>query len=103
MGSEIRETRKNGEPGFHGKILESDPPSRLVFTFIVPGGETTKVSYDIESQGEMVTFKITHVGNDRDSKEYKSTSIGWAAIVSGIKTLLETGKTLDKDSVSDLF
>ncbi|NNF00582.1 MAG: SRPBCC family protein [Pyrinomonadaceae bacterium] len=103
VGSKIIETRDTGEPGFHGEILESEPPRRLVYSFVVPGREASKVTYEIASHGQMVTLKVIHAGYDKDSAEYKSTSNGWSAIMSGIKTLLETGKPLDKDSIYDLF
>ena len=102
-GSKIVETRDNGQTGFHGEILESNPPNHLAYTFIVPGRGESNVTYDIESHSDTVTLTVTHVGYERDSEIYISLSNGFAAILSGLKTILETGESLDKDSVENLY
>ncbi len=103
IGSEIKEIHENGKVGFRGEILESKPPKFLKYTFVASEQIETVVTYEIESVGDTVTLTTTHIGFERDSKYYKSTSIGWAAIHSGLKTLLETGESLDKDSVNRLY
>jgi len=103
VGSEIKEIKDVDEPAFQGEILESDPPRRLAYTFCVPGEPDTEVSLTIESEEETTKLTIEHSGYEKDSKFYKSTSLGWSAICSGLKTLLETGSSLDKNDMEKLF
>ncbi len=103
VGSSIKEINESGKVGFHGEILESDQPNRLSYSFITADEIETVVTYKIESAGDIVTLTTTHVGYEKGSKNYQSTSVGWAAIHSSLKTLLETGESLDKDAVSELY
>jgi len=103
VGSTIREVKDVDAPFFHGEILESDPPTRLAYTFLVDGEPDTEVSLTIETEGETTKLTIEHKGYRKDSKFYKITSLGWAATCSGLKTLLETGDSLDKDEMGKLF
>lgn len=103
VGSKIVEIHKNGKQGFHGEILKSNPPKLLSYSFMTSAGIKTVVTFEIESIGDTVTLRTTQVGYDRNSTNYKSTSVGWAAIHSGLKTLLETNEALDGDSVYGLY
>lgn len=103
VGSDIKEIHENGKVGFHGEVLESEPPKYLKYSFIASEEIETVVTYEIECAGDTVTLTTTHIGFEKGTKPYQSTSIGWAAIHSGLKTLLETGKSLDKDNVYKLY
>lgn len=103
IGSKIKEVKDVDDPFFYGEILESDPPRRLAYTFCVSGEPDTEVSFTIEGEEGTTKLTIEHSGYEKDSKFYKSTSLGWAAISSGIKTLLETGSPLDKNAMEKLF
>jgi hypothetical protein len=41
-----------------------------------------------------VKLTVTHTGYAPGSKEFNGISEGWPAILSGLKTLLETGRPL---------
>ncbi|MEZ5428520.1 MAG: SRPBCC family protein [Pyrinomonadaceae bacterium] len=97
IGSSIKETMQNGKPGFEGEILKFDPPRLLSYSFFVKDEEKTKVTFEISKQGEAVKLTTIHEGYERGTKEYESTGEGWAVILSGIKSLLETGKPLALD------
>lgn len=103
VGSKIKEVKDVDDPFFQGEILESDPSKRLAYTFCVDGEPDTEVSFTIEAENGTTKLTIEHKGYDKDSKFYKSTSLGWAAISSGIKTLLETGEPMDKNAMEKLF
>ena len=103
VGSEIKEVKDADEPFFHGEILESDPLRRLVYTFLVSGEPDTEVSFTIEAEDGTTKLTIEHKGYAKESAFYKNTSLGWAAICSGLKTLLETGSPMDKDEMGKLF
>jgi uncharacterized protein YndB with AHSA1/START domain len=54
----------------------------------------SKVTFDIEPFGETVKLTVVHDDFVRDSEMLKGVRDGWPAILSGLKTLLETGETL---------
>ncbi|GAB2607554.1 metalloregulator ArsR/SmtB family transcription factor [Streptomyces capparidis] len=94
-------------------VLESDPHRRLSYTWHtftpewarVAGvdGETlaaiaaeqrSKVTFEIEPLGETVKLTVVHDGFPPGSTVREMVQHGWPALVSGLKTLLETGETL---------
>jgi uncharacterized protein YndB with AHSA1/START domain len=83
-----------------GQVVESEPPRRLVVTWVPPADEgneakTSRVTYDIEAVGKAVRLTVTH--DELDSEMFESVSFGWPAVISGLKTLLETGKPMPTD------
>jgi uncharacterized protein YndB with AHSA1/START domain/DNA-binding transcriptional ArsR family regulator len=87
-----------GTPIFEGENLEVDPPRRLVQSFRALWGEdvksegTSRVTWEIEPVGDSCLLKVTHdqLREDANTQLYG----GWPMILSGIKTLLETGEML---------
>jgi uncharacterized protein YndB with AHSA1/START domain len=82
-----------------GENLEVDPPRRLVQSFKalwsddVKAEGTSRVTWDITPVGEdAVALTVTH----DELREGANDEIygGWPQILSGLKTLLETGETL---------
>lgn len=99
QGSEYRA----GVPGVvdisSGENVEVDPPRRLVQTFTALWSEdvkregTTRVTWEIEPVGDdSCRLQVTHdqMGEDANSQLFG----GWMMILSGLKTLLETGEDL---------
>lgn len=83
-----------------GEIIEIEPPLRLVTTFrslCVPGHEDTlsRVAWEIEPLGDVCKLTLTHSDLPEDEKYRDDLFTGWAKILSGLKTLLETGKPLE--------
>ena len=80
-----------------GKVVESTPPRRLVYTWARPSeaDDTTKhsrVAIDIEPHGDgLVRLTVTHEDLEKDPKMLAGISSGWPKILSNLKTLLETG------------
>lgn len=82
-----------------GENLEVDPPRRLVQSFNalwsdqVKSEGTSRVTWEIEPVGTSCRLRVTHdqLGETADSELYG----GWPMILSGLKTLLETGEDLD--------
>src|SRR5262249_7628945 len=89
-----------GEPTDVGEILEADRPRRLSYTFRpVRDNEmkrepASKVVFRIEPHGKLVKLTLTHEGFIAGSKLLDGISKGWPAIMSGLKSLLETGTAL---------
>jgi uncharacterized protein YndB with AHSA1/START domain len=94
---------KSSVPGVidiaEGENLEVDPPHRLVQSFTalwsdeVKGAGTSRVTWEIEPVGSSCRLRVTHdqLADDASSEIYG----GWSMILSGLKTLLETGELLD--------
>jgi uncharacterized protein YndB with AHSA1/START domain len=82
-----------------GENLEVDPPRKLVQTFRALWSDEVKdagysrVTWEIEPVGSSCMLTVTHdqLPGDANSELYG----GWMMILSGLKTLLETGETLD--------
>jgi len=89
---------EDGEVYLEGEIVEAERPSRLVHTFHVvdepePAAEApSRVTWEIGAEGEACRLVLTHEGMGEATEEY--TAGGWAYILSGLKTLLETGQPL---------
>ena len=100
-GSPYRYKRNHGGSMHRGTILEADPPRRLVQTFEHDlseehGGGTddvSKVTWEIAPMGEVCKLTLVHEYKS-ESKSYESSGVGWPMILSGLKTLLETGAQL---------
>jgi len=81
-----------------GENLEVDAPRRLVQSFNALWGEdvkaegTSRVTWEIEQVADSCRLVVTHdqLAEDANNQLYG----GWPMILSGLKTLLETGETL---------
>jgi uncharacterized protein YndB with AHSA1/START domain len=81
-----------------GENLEVDPPRRLVQSFTalwsddVQSEGTSRVTWDIEPVGDSCRLTVTHdqLREGANNELYG----GWPMILSGLKTLLETGELL---------
>jgi uncharacterized protein YndB with AHSA1/START domain len=81
-----------------GENLEVDPPRRLIQTMValwsdqVKGEGTSRVTWEIEPVEESCRLTVTH---DQLNEGANSELFGgWPMILSGLKTLLETGEDL---------
>ena len=82
-----------------GEVLAYDPPRKLAVTFNVNWPELieklgpTLVTYEIEQVGDAVRLTMSE-GHDRPLSDdiLAGGRAGWPAILSGLKSLLETGK-----------
>ncbi|MEA2438980.1 MAG: hypothetical protein QOH76_404 [Thermoleophilaceae bacterium] len=85
-------------PLAEGENLEVDPPRRLVQSFTalwsddVKAEGTSRVTWEIEPVGDSCSLTVTHdqMREDANAEIYG----GWPMILSGLKTVLETGETL---------
>jgi len=90
----------NGTTTDTGKILEVDRPRRLSYSFKhevddkMRNEQPTKVVFDLEPHGKLVKLTLTHEGFAEASKLLDGISKGWPAILSSLKSLLETGTAL---------
>jgi uncharacterized protein YndB with AHSA1/START domain len=93
QGSELRNV---------AEVLEHEPPRRLVHSWVsyydpeMAAEEPSRVSWEIEPQeGGYSLLTVTHDQLEGAPKTAESVSgTGWMMVLSGLKTLLETGKPL---------
>jgi uncharacterized protein YndB with AHSA1/START domain/DNA-binding transcriptional ArsR family regulator len=92
------EAMGGANPMIRGENLEVDPPRRLVQTFNalwsddVKSEGTSRGTWEIEPVGDSCRLLVTHdqLREDANDELYG----GWMMILSGLKTLLETGELL---------
>ncbi len=83
-----------------GKIIEIDPPRRLVLTWenqFVPDlkaeGHST-LTYVLERAGDSVKLTLTHEHPKPGSALIGAVSEGWPHLLASLKSMLETGSPL---------
>ena len=100
VGSSFEMVHGDGSVSDAGKVVEYDPPRRLAYTFVnlsdtyrndIPALAT----FELEPHGKLVKLTLTHAGFTEGSKMLPAVSRGWPAILSSLKSMLETGQPLD--------
>ena len=90
----------NGTTTDVGEILEANRPRRLSYTFRhvldddLRAEPATKAVFTLEPHGDLVKLTLTHEGFADGSKLLDGISKGWPAILSNLKSLLESGRAL---------
>jgi uncharacterized protein YndB with AHSA1/START domain len=107
-GSSVTYSR-NGQVTDHGKILKCEPPRLLSFTWNQVGEETSReepslVNFELKPMESTVKLTLKHENLlpadivDKDNT-FEGLNNGWPAILSNLKSLLETGNTLPPISI----
>ncbi|MXM66007.1 metalloregulator ArsR/SmtB family transcription factor [Streptomyces sp. HUCO-GS316] len=83
-----------------GTVVVSERPNRLVTTWAAPEEEgqedkCSRVTFDIRPHADIVRLTVTH--EDLDESERPDASSGWPAVLSNLKSLLETGSPLPQE------
>jgi len=101
---ELREGRRvsgMGDNEWAEDILAADPPRRLVHSWVsaydpdMAAEEPSRVTWEIEPQdGGVTKLTVVHDQLEGAPKTAESVAGGWMFVLSGLKTLLETGKPL---------
>jgi uncharacterized protein YndB with AHSA1/START domain len=101
---EVREGRRFsavGETEWDEEVLESDPPRRLVHGWTsaydpeTAAEEPSRVTWEIEPQdGGVTKLTVVHDQLEGAPKTAENVAGGWMYVLSGLKTLLETGRPL---------
>lgn len=89
----------DGRVNVQGKVVEYDPPRKLSVTWHVEWPEDFRklpeciVTYEIAAAGEAVRLTMTESHSWEVPEAILSGGkTGWPAVLSGLKSLLETGK-----------
>ena len=90
----------DGRVADSGKILEIEPLKRVViewenqFKPELKAEGPGRCTYELEQKGEVVKLTVTHSHPREHAKLIQGVSGGWPSILSNLKSLLETGKTI---------
>jgi uncharacterized protein YndB with AHSA1/START domain len=101
QGSSWKLVFPDGRVADSGKVLEVDPPQRLVlewrneFRPELKADGHTRCTFAIERDGELVKLTVTHEA-ERPHKLIEAVSQGWPHVLSSLKSLLETGRGLPR-------
>lgn len=113
FGSEIKSTwerganvtySRGGEVADYGEVLTYEPFSKLSFTWTHVQDQAVRevptcVTFLLQQMGDTVKLTLKHENLLDTDFVYEATTFeglnnGWPAILSNLKSLLETGKTL---------
>jgi uncharacterized protein YndB with AHSA1/START domain len=91
----------DGRVGDAGEVIEIEPGRRLVLSWRnefkpelrVEG--YSRLTYELEQQGEAVKLTVVHEMDRPESKLIEGVSNGWPHLLSSLKSLLETGESLE--------
>jgi len=90
-----------------GEILECDPPRKLVYTWNQQDSPElasrrkglSRVTYELTPMGSQVRLRLLHENLlpediEKDPNTFKGINNGWPAVLSSLKSLLETGEAI---------
>lgn len=97
VGAPIEYIGSEEKAFIQGEILEFTPKSKIVYSF--KGGweedPASRVSFEIEALGtNACKLIVVHDEFETETTTFTNVGNGWPTILSGLKTLLETGKPL---------
>jgi uncharacterized protein YndB with AHSA1/START domain len=102
VGGSWRIMIPDGRVGDSGEIVEIDPPKRLVLTWRnefkpeLRAEGYSRLTYELEPLGTSVKLSILHEMDAPDSKLIGAVSQGWPHLMASLKSLLETGESLEE-------
>jgi uncharacterized protein YndB with AHSA1/START domain len=88
-----------GQQVHRDPILESDPPRRLSYAWKplykdVPDEPASRVTFELTPFKDQTRLTVIHDEFDAGSKIFGMISKGWPAVLSSLKSYLETGHGL---------
>jgi uncharacterized protein YndB with AHSA1/START domain len=100
-GAAWRIAKPDGGTADSGEVVEIEPFRRLVlkwqnqmFPEMTAEG-FSRLTYTLEEMGETVKLTVRHEMDKSESKFIKAVSGGWPMILASLKSLLETGASLE--------
>jgi uncharacterized protein YndB with AHSA1/START domain len=97
VGSPFTLKLKRHDKNVVGKVLEVDPPRRLAYTFQAQHDgleheKPSRVTFELEQQRDQVRLTLIHDDFEPGGRTFEGISQGWPLVLSGLKSLLETGQ-----------
>ena len=92
----------DGRLGDGGEILEIDRPRKLVLSWRnefkpeLRAEGFSRATFELEPQGDMVKLTVVHQIDKPGSKFIEAVPSGWPLILASLKSLLETGQSLEE-------
>ena len=90
-----------------GKVLAYEPCRKLVYTWnpkdkpelAAKRDGLSQVTYELTPMGSLVKFRLIHENLlpediEKDPNTFQGINNGWPAVISSLKTLLETGEVM---------
>jgi len=105
-GADWKIVLDDGRIADSGEIVEIEKPKKIVIKWrneFMPELKAegwAQCTIEIEPSGEMVKLTVLHEIDKTGSKFIQAVSGGWPKILSGLKTLLETGEPLPAETLS---
>lgn len=101
-GASITHAYPDGRVSVVGEVLLADPPRKLVHTWNIKydpklADEPSTVTWEIEKRGASCKLTVTHDLARAPAVAKHVGHEGWSVVISGLKTLLETGEPLTLD------
>ena len=99
-GSAVIHRGEDGKVNLEGKVLAIEPGRKLVTTFLsvhdpeAKKDRPSRVTWEIAALGDVCKLTLTHDDFDGETKTYQMVGSGWNPVLSGLKTLIETGSPL---------
>ena len=99
-GASWRVMIPDGRVADSGEVIEIEPERRLIlkwrneFRPELRAEGYSRLTYELEKQGDSVKLAVIHEVEKPDSKFLKAVSGGWPHILASLKSLLETGESL---------
>jgi uncharacterized protein YndB with AHSA1/START domain/DNA-binding transcriptional ArsR family regulator len=93
---EHRRVDGSGKVDVVGKVVDTEPPTRLVITFedsLDESRDPSVVTFLVEPHQDIVRLTVTHE-NLPNREMLNGISSGWPAVLANLKSLLETGDVL---------
>jgi uncharacterized protein YndB with AHSA1/START domain len=91
----------DGRVGDSGEVLEIEPQRKLVLSWRnefkpeLREEGYTQLTYLLEDHSDGVKFTVIHQSGKDNAKMIEAVSNGWPLILSSLKSLLETGESLE--------
>jgi len=97
VGEPLSYRKPDGELMIEGELLEIEPGRRFVHSFHFPGypEKPSRVAFQIDQVGAACRLTVTHDDFEGETDTYRGVAVGWNPILSALKTLLETGQSLE--------
>jgi uncharacterized protein YndB with AHSA1/START domain len=90
-----------------GKVLACEPGRKLVYEFALKDTPEvaakrdgpSRVTYELQPMGDLVRLRLVHENllpedTEKDPNTMRGINNGWPAVLSSLKSLLETGKAI---------
>jgi uncharacterized protein YndB with AHSA1/START domain len=92
----------SGEIDTRGRIIEIDPPRKMVWSWAFDRQaerpeKLSRVTYELVNLGPDTKLTVTHSELEPGSPMDIGVREGWPAVLSNLKSLLETGEVLSED------